>query len=298
MKGFNLQAVLGALVWVVFLIFTRPDVYHHAWAECILLFAALVIIQLMPNLGQPKEKWVIFGAAMILVVAFLSPKGWMAGAFAFPWLCVTVWQFYVGVNQWQKHGNLAWNAAQSGGRIFLVVGGLWTMSDRLNCQPLGFSPDIVLLTGVHFHYAGLFFPMLIGLVAQKWPHKMANAAAWLALASVPLTAIGITLTQVSQIYWVETVAAGTVALAGWMAAIWYLRVAVKDNTLPLLTRFCWFIVGFSLLFSMTLALGYAIRPYYAFDILQIPTMRAWHGTVNAFGVAFAGMLGWSCVKRE
>jgi YndJ-like protein len=297
-KPKNSPLLAGIVVWCTYLFLFQPGMMQHEWAECILLLAALVLLQILPGIDDLRTKWLVFGAAVALAFSFALEDLLWSPALALPWLAVTVWQFSEGVQFWFRHGNKPWAVAQASGRIFMVVGGLWTLSDRLGWQPLGFSKEIVLLTGVHFHFAGLFFPMLTGLIAQKWPHRLTDLACWLVVISVPMTAIGITLAQIQWSYLFETLAAATVAVAGWLTAIRYFQVANVAADLPLSTRILWNILAFSLLFTMTLAFGYAIRPYYSFPILDIPVMRAWHGSLNAFGVATAGLLGWEMMRRK
>ena len=52
------------------------------------------------------------------------------------------------------------------GLVYLAVGGVWTVIARAGLRPLGFPDLIVLLTAVHFHYAGFALPVLAGLVAR------------------------------------------------------------------------------------------------------------------------------------
>lgn len=232
-----------------------------------------------------------------MVIAMLLPSGWGAALWAVPWLAVTAVIFLAGVEVLFSAGRNAGKWALAGGQIFLLIGGLGAMADRLALQPFGFDPAIILLTGVHFHYAGLIFPLLLGLLVQHWPSPWPNMAAWLAVAAVPLTAAGITLAQVSGDFRLEAIAAGTVALAGWLGALGYLW-AVGRAQLPLAVRLSWGLLAVCLLFSMSLGLAYAIRPYWPADWLNIPSMRALHGTANALGVAGGGLLGWVYFKMQ
>jgi hypothetical protein len=283
---------IGISTWILLTLEQRPSADQHLWAALILQLAALVWVPLIPNIATDRQRWWLFGAALSLVIAFILPQGIVAGSATLPWLLVTLWQFQVGVAWLIQKKRSADQVAQASGRIFMVVGGLWTMSDRLGWQPLGFDPAIVLLTGVHFHYAGLIFPSLVGLVTEYWPSRTGKLACWLSVAAVPLTAVGITIAQLTHDFTFETFAAAAVALSGWLTAFRYGQITLKTNQLPHITRVAWGILAVALLFTMTLALGYALRPFYLIELLSIPTMRAWHGTANAFGVAGAGLVGW------
>jgi hypothetical protein len=283
---------LGIIIWLVLVLAERPSADQHLWAAFILQLAALVWVPLIPNIATDRQRWWLFGAALSLVTAFMLPQGIAAGCATLPWLLVTLWQFQVGVEWLIQKKRSADQVAQASGRIFMVVGGLWTMSDRLGWQPLDFDPAIVLLTGVHFHYAGLIFPSLVGLVTEYWPSKTGKLACWLSVAAVPLTAVGITIAQLTNDFTFEAFAAAAVALSGWLTSFRYGKIAFQTNELPKITRITWGILCVALFFTMTLALAYALRPFYPIELLNIPTMRAWHGTANAFGVAGAGLVGW------
>jgi YndJ-like protein len=282
----------GIAIWIVLVLAERPSADQHLWAALILQLAALVWVPLIPNIATDRQHWWLFGAALSLVTAFMLPQGIAAGCATLPWLLVTLWQFQVGVEWLIQKKRSADQVAQASGRIFMVVGGLWTMSDRLGWQPLDFDPAIVLLTGVHFHYAGLIFPSLVGLVTEYWPSKTGKLACWLSVAAVPLTAVGITIAQITHDFTFEAFAAAAVALSGWLTSFRYGKIAFQTNELPKTTRITWGILCIALFFTMTLALAYALRPFYPIELLNIPTMRAWHGTANAFGVAGAGLVGW------
>lgn len=301
--NYTTTARLGAAVWLLLLLTWRPDLHHDAWARLLLLLAVLVWVPLGFGLLKYPTRyqnwplpWLTGAAGLLLVGAFHLNAGWVAAALALPWVAVTLWAFAKGVDRLvqpepgvARAGNLALAAAQ----IFLPVGSLWALADRLGWQPLGFDPAIVLLTGVHFHYAGFAFTLLAGLAATKSPNWLSRTGALLAVVSVPLTAVGITATQMGAALWPETLAAASVALAGWLTAAAYAQLAWRERGLA---RWCWALLSLSLVFSMSLALLYALRSVWPLEVLQIPAMRAWHGTVNALGVAGAGLLGWG--RRE
>jgi hypothetical protein len=226
------------------------------------------------------------------------PPSLFAGLLSLGWLAISLWQFQIGVNSLFLHFKQTGRMTQAIARIFMVVGGIWAAFDRFGVQPLGFSTAIVLLTAVHFHYAGLFFTFLVGMVEEHFPTKIGNLACWLSLISVPLTAIGITLTQMQMSPLVESVAALTVTVSGFIIALIYGTHALTKHDLPYGTRIAWAILSIALVGSMSLAFGYAIRPYLLIDWLNIPNMRAWHGTMNAFGVVGAGLSGWWILLRK
>ncbi|MCB9314611.1 MAG: YndJ family transporter [Lewinellaceae bacterium] len=282
----------GAIIWLILCAVQVPDLQSDAWARLLLQLAVLVWVplglSLMGNVPALLTRWV-FPAALAVLVSLQLPTGWLAGIFAVPWLLVCGVLFISGVEQLVKQA--VSDRAFSGAKMFILIGGLSIVADRLALRPLGFDPAIILLTAVHFHYAGFVFLLLLGLAARRFANCVFPVAVWLALASVPLTALGITLTQLSRVFWVESLSAVLVVAAGWLGAFGYLQTVLKIQ-IPWITRLCWTALAFSLLFSMTLSLGYALRVYVPIDLLSIPAMRAWHGSVNAIGVAGMGLVGW------
>ncbi len=288
----------GAIIWLVLCAMQLPDLQSDAWARLLLQLAVLVWVplglSLMDNVPVLLTR-LVFPAAVAVLVSLQLPAGWVAAGFALPWLLVCAVLFISGVEQLQKRA--VSDRAFSGAKMFILIGGLSILADRLALRPLGFDPAIILLTAVHFHYAGFVFLLLLGLAARHFAGRVFPVAVWLALASVPLTALGITLAQTNRVFWVESLSAILVVAAGWLGAFGYLKTAVKNQT-SWVIRLCWTVLAFNLFFSMTLSLGYALRVYLPIDFLTLPAMRAWHGSANAIGVAGTGLGGWVLLLQK
>lgn len=288
--NYRIIAATGGVLWILAAAFNRPDLYHHEWARLILLLAVWVWVPLAFHLLHYPVKYSI-GTALagyLLGAALFLPAGWVVGIMTLPWILVQLWAFKRGMDGFLQHPNNPSQWGLSAGQLFLIVGGLWAAADRLGIQPLGFDPAIVLLTAVHFHYAGFIFPLLTGWLYLQLPRRFSKAAVLLAIIAVPLTAVGITVAQLTGNYIPEALAATTVAISGWLCGWGYLQLAFKGRSGWV--RLFRLLVGLSLFFTMTLALGYALRPFFPIEWLNIPSMRAWHGTVNAIGVGGFGLL--------
>ncbi|MDX1942670.1 MAG: YndJ family transporter [Saprospiraceae bacterium] len=294
---------IGLFIWLLILIVQPSGLFYEWWARLLLLLAALVWIPLAFSLPILKNENFLLQigmlpSAILLVVSMLLPKNYWAFICAIPWFLITFLIFINGLKDlFQIKKWTASIIAINLGQVFLIIGGAWLLADRFDFQPVSFSPDIVLLTSIHFHYAGFIFPLLAGLAAQKQNSEALNLGSTLAIIAIPMTAIGITISHLHSIYHFELIAAVAVVIAGWCVAIGYFEIIVK-NKLPLITRMLWFIMSITLLISMTLAFLYAIRFYYVIDWLSIPAMRAFHGTLNAIVVSGCGLLGWRFYKNE
>jgi len=229
-------ALIGLLIWLIAVVFQFTTLQQEEWARLILLLAALVWLPLaLPMISTKKYileqalQYSILPSGILLAVGLFLPTGLLAAVLTFPWLLLT---FLIALRGWHFFQSETRNigvVAISAAHLFLIVGGAWTMADRLGIQPLNFDPAIVLLTGIHFHYAGFMFPFLAGLAAFNYPSVWLKVGCWLAVLAVPMTAAGITVMQLWEAPALEMSAAATVTLAGWSTAIGYLHLIQKNN---------------------------------------------------------------------
>jgi hypothetical protein len=306
------RALAGAVVSLGFVAAVLPRPAHDAWTLALLVFAALVLVPLALDLiierndaGQVAGwlRWAQsfqFWAAASLAFACYLPAGALAAVFALPWLGVTLLLAAIGIVRVMRHGaarpldRLCADAAL----VFLAIGGLWTVADRVGYGPLKFDRAIVALTAVHFHYAGLLLPLCTGLVARRMPaSRFVGRVTVGVVLGVPAVALGITATQLGWGPAFEAAAGVGLALAAACVAICHVRQALEP-ALPKNARVLLGIAGVSLFFGMVLAALYALRGYAApIDGLGVPQMRALHGTVNALGFGLCGVLGWRAATK-
>ncbi|MFN0122157.1 MAG: YndJ family protein [Blastocatellia bacterium] len=316
MKWSDKSAGIGLVIWVLAAISLRPSLFELPWGQLLLLLAALVLIPLALDLLVPRGasrrwRWLVvcqFPAAVLLVASFAMPQGIAAVTLAAPWALITALLSWCGLARAWRAG---WRPGDrlfppdlcvSAGMIFLSIGGAWLIAARAGLRPMGFDPVIVLLTAIHFHYAGFLLPVLTGLAVRRRPDRLARMACLGVMAGVPLTAIGITTTQMGLSPWIETMAAWITVMAGWMAALLHFRLA-RDQAYAAPARVLWNVMALSLTLSMALAFLYAARAHAPLAWLDIPPpdipwMRALHGTANAIGFGLCGVLAWRIAMRQ
>jgi hypothetical protein len=131
--------------------------------DLFLCLALLVMVPmaLAPLVGEVSERPQVLSAlepvaAVAGVFALLIQPGLGAAVLAAPWLLVCAIIAVGGVIRWSINRSFALvDVARLAARVFLLVGGAWFVISRGGWQPLGLSSDIVELTAVHFHYAGM-----------------------------------------------------------------------------------------------------------------------------------------------
>ncbi len=321
------SAWLGGAIWLIALIWSHPSLFTPQWATAMLLLAPLVLVPLALRLVEPDGTWVVLRAvwrmaillqapaAILLVPAFLLSQSWIAAALALPWLITSMLIALTGVLRvWLQGFRSLEETAISAGLVYIAVGGGWLVLDRLGVQPLNFEPIIVLLTAIHFHYAGFLLPIFTGLAGRILKGGVAKLAAIGVIVGVPLVAAGITATQLGFNTSLETIAAWLTSLAGLLAAILHIRIAIKtfvvtpsgvnNNEVPVpkgtttSVKALFALCSLALAFSMILSALYGARFYFSLAWLDLPWMRALHGSANALGFGLAGVLGWSLMRPQ
>jgi YndJ-like protein len=205
------------------------------------------------------------------------------------WLVVSVGLAVRPTVSWFAVGGRGWSRPQWRQRfalrsllhpaafVFLVVGASWLLLSTLRQEVLGFPEQIVLLTGVHFHFAG-FATAVVAIVridaaasaASAREHRWAVAGGWLAIGGPACVAIG-HLT----FGFMELVGAFVMAA---VAAFQHSR-SVEGNQ-RLLLRFA----AFAPIVTMALALHYALNRVVNVHPLSYANIASIHGVLNV--VAF------------
>ncbi len=312
MSAFN-RALVGLVVWIAFVVARVSDLRDDGWTRALLLFAALVLVPLALELladedeAPPVDRWFRLAsglqlpAALLLAVSAWLPAGGAAGAVALPWVGLTFLFAAIGVVR-LRQGGLAREMDRLCADValgFSAVGGVWVLADRTGYSPLGFSPAIVSLTAVHFHYSGLILPLVAGLVQRElFFFRLGSRAAVGVILGVPAVAAGITATQLGWGLSLERAAACGLALTGMAVAILQVRIALESR-FALGNRLLLGVGGAALFVGMVFAVLYALRGTIAGSTwLDLPQMRLIHGTINAIGFALCSVLGWRRLGQE
>jgi YndJ-like protein len=302
------SAISGAVAWAILLIIPTSPSRETELINRILLLGVLVIVPLGLALvatadreGRHSLPYRLalllqpFGAIAVVVSLFLE-QGWLAALFASLWLVVTALVALFGLWRLLPRGlRPAEEVSIDAGLIYLLVGGGWLVMSRLGAEPLGFGDTIVLLTAVHFHFAGFTAPILAGLAGRTIsqhgpPRKLFLVAVVLIISGPPFVAAGITFSPMLALIGAAIISLGLVLL-GLIVVTWVLR-ALPSWTVRILLG----VSALSSFFAMPLACAYAYSIVARKLIVDIPQMAMTHGVINAFGFALCGFIAWSLAK--
>ncbi len=304
---FMATIIPGVLLWGAHC-FAQPLLTPHGvhWPLMVVAFGAMVIVPLGLEVLRRHQVAVIevpsallIGAWFFMVFTNLHERQYAAPApwfYPLPWLVVTLWMAWQAAAAFLRGVRTLARAVMLSGPAMLAVGGAWYFADRMGLEPFGFDFLIVRLTAAHFHFAGFALPIAAGLVLRHNPGRLSKWAAIGVMAGVPLVATGITLTRKGVRVELECClallfSAGTVMIGATQAGLAW---GARDQSM--FSRVMIFISGTSLVAGMVLAILYALRPWFPLPSLHLPRMWAWHGSIQAFGFALCGLIGWLAWK--
>lgn len=311
------SALIGGIVWLTLLLplsdwLNLPvESKGETWLiERLLMLAVLAFVPLALSLAATADedgtafRYAIslqpVGAALIVVSFFLRTSV-VAGATTLIWMLTTFFIALFGLSRlWQR-----WKLSRSifpleelcidAGLAYVVVGSGWLLLSRLGLNPMNFSDTIVLLTAVHFHYAGFAAPILTGLAGRKIKagivRKFYLAAATGIIAGPPLVAAGITLSRAVEVFSAVTLALSLFVLA--MLTMFIIAPAMKP-----LPRLLLILSAMSVVVTMIFACLYAFGRFAGIETVSIPLMAEIHGVSNALGFVLCGLLAWAIVKAN
>lgn len=251
-----------------------------SYVRLILIAAPLILVPLCEKMDG-RSFWWPFGLGCTFSLGILLPAGWLGAFLVSPWLLFSV------VRSWETRprGKQAiWllpNWLQFAPFLFLFIAACWALADRLTLEPMGFDATIVLLTAVHFHYAGFALTWLVA----HWN----KGPVWMQLGillGVVLVAVGITSSQYQLPIWIEVVSVSLLALSASRLAWEWLRTP----------KLVFIFSGLALAGGMLLALAYGWRYYLPIQGLNIPIMYALHGSLNSLGFSLPGVLGFYYIQ--
>jgi hypothetical protein len=231
--------------------------------------------------------------AGLLLVSFLLPAGVVAAALATPWLAITAGAALAALARLARDPDRfvpGVRHATDAAVAFLAVGATFAVIDRLGVQPFGFTATVILLTAVHFHFAGFVLPLAGALAFARRPSRWLEMALGAVIVGIPVTALGFLGLPLAN--WVGAVLTASGGLAIGLATLTIARTFLRRSSVALAV-----IAGASLIVSMPMAIVYATENLLGTAWLDIEDMAAIHGTLNALGFSLAVVVAWTLERR-
>jgi hypothetical protein len=294
--------LLGSAVWLALAMASFAPRVRVGIIEVLFLLGPWIVVPLGADLvrgaGVSKSSavrdCVLFTAASFTTVSFFLDNRTAATWFASAWLLVCAGFAGDGLRRFVNAGKRSFTQfCFSMGEGYLLVAGAWLVASRAGLQLLAFREPIVLLTAVHFHFAGFASAVLAGLAyrrfrGSKW--KAALQPALLAVVCGPaILGLAFLLGPKVKLAAALLIALGQFGLAGGMVRA---GIAAKNPG----GRWLLFVAGGSVAAGMILVVVWAIGEYPLQAFVNIRQMAEFHGVLNAVGFVVCGLLGWSVAK--
>ena len=304
------SAAAGALAWLLLLLTGTSDAPETELVHRIVFFAMLVIVPLglsLVTIGEQRISGSLYRAAVlaqpvaavVTIALFFVEKGSLSASLSAVWLVFSALVALFGLSRLTARGLYPlYESSIDAGLLYLPVAGGWLIVYRLGKQPFDYGEFIILLTVVHFHFAGFAAPIIAGLTGKmlaqtrRPPGRVYVFVVLASVAAMPLVAAGITFSPLIGLVGTLLLAVGLLALA----------VLTLGRVVPEISswgpRLLLMIAALSSCAAMVLACLYAYSIVAHVVILRIPTMAMTHGLLNAFGFATCSLLAWSMIDAK
>jgi hypothetical protein len=303
------SAAVGVLVWLLLLLPVTSNAPETDLIHKVLIFGVLVVVPLGLSLIAPRDQSVslslyrlaVFAqpvAALPAIASLFFEKGLPAAALAGAWLILTVVVALLGISRLISRGPYPLEELSiDAGCLYLPVAGVWFVVYRFGIQPLGYGETIILLTAVHFHFAGFAAPIIAGmsgrvLATREHPRSLFALAIFAMVAANPVIAAGITFSPMVGFMGTLLLSTGLLLLA--VLTVGWVRPAIG----PVVKQLLLLIGAASTGLAMVLACLYAYSLVSQTLILTIPTMAMTHGLLNGFGFVGCSLLAWSRIMPK
>src|SRR5581483_1076477 len=173
------SAICGTVVWLLVQFLLPNRTLEISLTSRLVLLSMLVLTPLALSLvpvvmDDNKEPFAYFAARLLqpfaaaaATISFLLNEGKIAAELASLWLVFTILVALFGLGRLIQRPTGFEQFCVVAAALYLPVGGTWLVASRLGYRPLGFSTAIVLLTAMHFHYAGFAAPVITAMVGHR-----------------------------------------------------------------------------------------------------------------------------------
>jgi hypothetical protein len=241
-------------------------------------------------------RWSLFPGVALATVSFFLRGTRAAGALVCVWLIVGLALAFDGLERLVRTRLASFQEfCFAIGEGYALVGALWLLASRLGLQPVGFREPIVLLTAVHFHYAGLMAAILAGLAASeigapRYPLAL-RAALTCAVLGPGLLGLAFLVGPKLKLAAVGAMVIGECGLALATFRVGWSAPRRAGGRLLLAGSAC-------VIFGMALAGIWAIGEYPLHAFVNLEQMARYHGVLNSVGFGLCSLVGWNLLLKE
>jgi hypothetical protein len=299
------MAAMGGLICMVLLAGAFLNAFRLSIFELLFLLAPWVIVPLSLSLVPYDHssrfsritvaavRYLLFPGAVLTTLSFFLPVGRRAGILACLWLIVGMVLALDGLVRLLQSGLKSFHEfCFAIGEGYALIGALWLLASRLGLQPVGFQEPIVLLTAVHFHYAGLMAAVLAGLVASSMrTPPFLRIALFCAVLGPGLLGLAFLAGPKLKLAAVALMVIGECGIAFGTFRIGLSDAGRVGGRLLLVGSTC-------VIFGMALAGIWAVGEYPLHNFVSLEQMARYHGVLNSLGFGLCSLVGWTLLRQK
>lgn len=299
------MAAAGGLIWLILLGGVLLDKLRLSIFDLLFLFAPWVVVPLTLSLvpaaqgNRPSRingtvmRYLLFPGAVLTTTSFFMRDGSAAGA-------LTVLYLLAGISlALDALMRLLRTRLQSFqefcfaiGEGYALVGALWLLASRMGWQPVGFREPIVLLTAVHFHYAGLMAAVLAGLAASSTRTPLLlRIALSCAVLGPALLGLAFLVGPKLKLAAVMLMVIGECGIAFGTFRVGLANASGIGGRMLVLGSAC-------VILGMALAGIWAIGEYPLHAFVNLEQMARYHGVLNSIGFGLCSLVGWTLLHHK
>jgi hypothetical protein len=292
--------IYGAAIWSAIAIASYFNWLRLDLVELLFLLAPWVVVPtalcLLPAMAKlypidilRLQRWPLFVAAAFCTASFFRPAKFTPILLPISWLLICLCVSWRGMNRLLAFRLESFSQfCFASGECYIAVGGVWLVMSRIGLHPAGFQEPIVLLTAVHFHFAGFLSSIFAGLTySQLQSTKWAKPLRIILLGTLlgpGLLGISFLISPKLKLIAVILIVIGQCGLAAGMARIGTTIARGASSVLLMLAAAS---VAIAMIYAAIWALGeYPLQP-----MTDLSNMERIHGVLNSIGFGVIGLLG-------
>jgi len=292
------MATSGVLIWLILLSGVLLNKFWLSIFDLLFLLAPWVVVPLTLSLVPVAQynrpiRYLLFPGAVLTTTSFFLRDGRTAGALTFLWLFAGMSLALDGLirlirTRLQSFQEFCFAIGEG----YALVGALWLLASRMGLQPVGFHEPMVLLTAIHFHYAGLMAAVLAGLTAPSTRTPLLlRIALSCAVLGPALLGLAFLVGPKLKLAAVVLVVIGEYGVALGTFRIGLASASGVGGRIPILGSAC-------VIPGMALAGIWAIGEYPLHAFVNLEQMARYHGVLNSFGFGLCSLVGWTLLRRR
>lgn len=299
------MAAAGGLIWLTLL---GGVLLNRLWLsifDLLFLFAPWVVVPLTLSLVPAAQnnlpsridgsviRYLPFPGAILATTSFFLRDGRAAGALTVLWLFVGFSLALDGLRRLIRTRLQSFREfCFAVGEAYALVGAFWLSASRMGLQPVGFHEPIVLLTAVHFHYAGLMAAVLAGLAASSTRTPLLlRIALSCAVLGPALLGLAFLVGPKLKLAAVMLMVIGECGIAFGTFRIGLASASRIGGRMLILGGAC-------VMLGMALAGVWAIGEYPLHAFVNLEQMARYHGVLNSFGFGLCSLVGWNLLRWQ